>query len=797
MRKVLILLLVVLVIVCFTMVGCSWMFEDDDNSGSNSNGSGNSGNSNSSNNNTNKEPEVIYTGISTVEELKGLANQSGKYKLLKDIHLTGEWKAIEGFSGLLEGDNKTISGLSISDHYSNMGLFSTLKGTVQNLKLTDVEISATGDAGTLGALCGTNSGTITNVYVEGTINASYYNSVGGIAGVSENTKISQCENNVEINAYDKVGGIVGYLSPTKASTFSGNQNKASVNGNDYVGGIVGSLQIKDDNWKGWTVEVRDSENDGKIVGAGNYVGGIIGNATGNRPTSSDGHTITISSCINNKEIIGEDYTAGLVGYCGNYVTEISACINNADITGNNYVGGYVGYTTTGTLIKIAENNNKIEGKAYIGGIAGATGKMENCTNSGEILSTGVKIESSKSVAYVGGIAGYAKSLEKCTNNSDIFINHAGGHIGGIVGYLQPQEGSNVLQCYNYGNISGSDYVGGIAGSLQIKDDGWKYWTVEVRDSENDGKIVGAGNYVGGIIGNATGNRPTSSDGHTITISSCTNNKEVVGKDYTAGLVGYCGNYVTEISSCTNNADITGNNYVGGYAGYTTTGTLIKIAENNNKIEGKAYVGGIAGSTGKLVNCTNNGEIVSTGVMIQSSSSVSYVGGITGYAKSLEKCTNNSDISVSDAGNYVAGIAGYLQPQEGSNVLQCKNYGNISGSDYVGGVAGSLQIKDDGWKYWTVEVRDSENDGKIVGAGNYVGGIIGNATGNRPTSSDGHTVTISNCTNNNDISGVNYVGGILGYGGDYVDSADAVWGTNTNTGKISGLAYKGDKYGKIK
>ena len=106
----------------------------------------------------------------------------------------------------------------------------------------------------------------------------------------------------------------------------------------------------------WTVEVNNNENEGEVSSTGNYIGGIIGSAIGSGSSayfSSYKHAITISNCKNTGKVLGEDYTAGVVGYCGNYVTEISACINNADITGNNYVGGYAGYTTTGTLIKIA------------------------------------------------------------------------------------------------------------------------------------------------------------------------------------------------------------------------------------------------------------------------------------------------------------------------------------------------------------------------------------------------------------------------------------------------------------
>ena len=247
-------------------------------------GNNNSNNNNENDNENNSEPEITYTNVSTVSDLQGLANQSGNYKLVNNIDISGsEWTPIEGFSGLLEGDNYSIQGLTISGNQENIGLFSTLEGTVQNLTISSINISGTGDAGTAGALCGTNEGTISNVTASGIINAPYYNRVGGIAGFSSTENINNCINEVTITAYDNVGGIVGRFEPTQGSnaTVSNNINNGVISGNENVGGIFGSLGIYSARYSSdtTTFTLNNCENSQIISGTGNNVAGIVGNQT--------------------------------------------------------------------------------------------------------------------------------------------------------------------------------------------------------------------------------------------------------------------------------------------------------------------------------------------------------------------------------------------------------------------------------------------------------------------------------------------------------------------------------------
>ena len=570
-------------------------------------------------------PVITYIDISTVEELKGLSGQKDNYRLVNDIDLTGvEWTPIDNFKGILEGNGKKISGFSISSNKINLGLFSTLGGTVKNLSLVDVSINCTGDEGTVGALCGTNTGTIENVVVSGEISAKYYNNVGGIAGKSTNSNITKCKNECVVTAYDNVGGIVGTLTTGAADTFTENENNGEINGNSCVGGIAGLINTSQ-NFSNIVTTVSNHKNNGEINAFGDNVGGIVGNLSGGayKDYYTYSHTISLSNCTNFKQVNGNNNTGGIVGY-GTYVTEIASCENEGNITGVNYIGGFAGKTATSTLMKILENKVTITGKAYIGGIAGYTGSLLNCTNNGQIVSNGVAIESSTSISCVGGIAGYAISIEKCVNKMNIKVSTDGLYVGGLVGKLSPVNGSCVKDNENIGEISGYKYIGGIVGSIKISNASSSNWVVSVTNNKNDGLIIAVDSYAAGLIGSAEGEvyKDYYTYTHSTTITDCINNKTVMGKDYTGGIVGY-GTYVNEISTCENNSNITGNNYVGGYAGYTTRSTLMKLLENKATITGKAYIGGIAGYTGKLLNCKNDGSIVSQGIVLESTISGNY------------------------------------------------------------------------------------------------------------------------------------------------------------------------------
>ena len=94
------------------------------------------------------------------------------FRLMDDLDLSGiVWTPVENFQGTFDGNNKTITGLTIHSDRENVGLFANMgeNAVVMNLTLQDVVLTAGKDAKYLGAVAGTCSGTITNVDVIGRI----------------------------------------------------------------------------------------------------------------------------------------------------------------------------------------------------------------------------------------------------------------------------------------------------------------------------------------------------------------------------------------------------------------------------------------------------------------------------------------------------------------------------------------------------------------------------------------------------------------------------------------------------
>lgn len=710
------------------------------------------------------------TKISTVEELMSIENSDDNYVLDADIDLSSvkNWKPIEGFKGSLNGGGYKISNLTISSvNDADLGLFKVLEGTVRNLLIENAQITSRGDAGKAGIVAGTNKGTIKNVIVSGVVNAPYYNDVGGIVGFNDGI-LTSCENQANAVGKDNVGGICGSFMMRNNSVSDGNINNGEIKGANNVGGCYGLITgetVKTDS--NFSHNLQQNENKNSVSGKEN-VGGIIGKAVGAGKYSSNWSGLGyfyLSAMSNTGEISGlSNAVGGIVGY-GQQVAEISVSENIADITGGNYVGGFAGYSE-GTTIKLAENNSTITGKGYVGGIAGYCGIVWNATNNGSIVSTAIIVEDGVSRSYVGGIAGYCLGINDSKNNSDIVVSNATSYVGGLAGYAKISNSDQLNNNENTGKIVGKDSVGGIVGMVAmsvVKTD--NNFTYHFENNKNEGTVNGT-DHVGGLFGTMIGAGKYSANWSGLgyfDFSICENTGEVFGSgDGVGGLVGYAERIAT-ITVCTNTGDVTGSNYVGGYVG-RAEGANIKLATNNNIITGKGYVGGIAGKAGKIESSTNNGQIVTTGVIVEDNTGRAYVGGIAGYATGVVDCKNNSDITVNTNGEYTGGIAGYVHCYNDNEITENENYGAVNGANYTGGIAGYISTQAEKTdKDFTRKITNNKNYANVSGK-SYVGGISGYCFGAGKFSSSWYGVCyieMTYCVNEGEIKGTGNVGGIVG------------------------------------
>ncbi len=294
----------------------------------------------------------------------------------------------KSFSGTFDGNEKTITGLTISTDSGASGYAAGLFGYIEG-------------------------GTVKNVNLVNTNITSSKDHVGGIAGYSENGSIQNCTNtgdtsiSVPSNSdYSRVGGIVGN---NNGGTVQGCNNTGTIEASgtgvtNCAGGIVGYNQY---------AIVQDSYNTGTIEASGgtsNYAGGIVGYNEGNVLNCYNKNTGTIEASgtgTNNAGGIAGIVDGGKIHNCYNIGTG-TPTVKASGETNTNYAGGIVGDVENGTT-KNCYNTATVEASStgandnHAGGIAGIVidGKTQNCYNVGTIEASGTGVTN-----CAGGIVGY-------------------------------------------------------------------------------------------------------------------------------------------------------------------------------------------------------------------------------------------------------------------------------------------------------------------------------------------------------------------------------------------------------
>lgn len=239
--------------------------------------------------------------------LEGTAqNAAASAVLTTNIDLTGEaWTPIGSesnpYTGTFDGQNHTISGMTIENAESYSGLFGNVTGTVRDFTVTG-SITITGSeavskvGGAVGSLgIATAGGTVSGVTSDVDITVSAGNDhIGGVVGsMPENSSptVESCVYTGDINitvAAGSVAGVVGYIR-TGTIQNCANQGGISVSesGNGSVGGILGYCNNK-------SIKITACYNTGIISASGTAnVGAIVGN---NRDDDNHVGQATVSNC---------------------------------------------------------------------------------------------------------------------------------------------------------------------------------------------------------------------------------------------------------------------------------------------------------------------------------------------------------------------------------------------------------------------------------------------------------------------------------------------------------------------
>ncbi|MBQ1212515.1 MAG: hypothetical protein IIX69_03740 [Clostridia bacterium] len=347
-----------------------------------------------------------------------------------------------------------------------------------------------------------------------------------------------------------------------------------------------------------------------------------------------------------------------------------------------------GYTIKGLNI-----NNTVSGNrtALFGYCDGAT--IKNCTLYGSVTSNG---------EYCGAFAGYSQNSYFINLTSYVTVSGT-NYVGGIAGrVLGGSKGAELTSCVNYGSVTGTQKsVGGIIGLLDTNTGAVTDTTVD--GCVNYGAISGSG-YVGGILGQIN---HLTINGCCVYLKNCVNYGDVAASSDTACAAGIVGqlqvsnattrnyNGVIEITACENNGDVTGKNYIAGIfanANFdSSNGCVVKLklseCKNHGTIGGSdaiAYVGGIGGrSLGKAASRVEINLCFNDGALITGATGMD-MGGIMAVAKYTDITNCEVRGSLTTANSSATGVGGIVgRTATSASVNRCYFAGETQYNPIVG------------------------------------------------------------------------------------------------------------------
>ena len=293
-----------------------------------------------------------------------------------DLTDTGNWKpigisAFEGaYAGTFNGNDKTVTGLTVTSSNQYVGMFGYVTGTVQNVNLERVTVTnnytAQYQAGSTGAVAGylSGTGTIVGCSVSGSVTITGTNgNAGGVVGSNYGT-ISNCQVNIlAITGANSNGNVAGGVAGTNSKTIENCQvNDLTITNVTTAGGVMG----------------KDESSSAALTGCS----------------------------VNDSSVTGKDHAGGVAGilYSGN----LAGCsVENTTITTNNSSGksgGVIGSQVSGTAMACYFAKGFINGNGEQPNLGGVVGSQTG----GEIIacySTGGGGLDTSSSSYAGGVVG--------------------------------------------------------------------------------------------------------------------------------------------------------------------------------------------------------------------------------------------------------------------------------------------------------------------------------------------------------------------------------------------------------
>ena len=620
-------------------------------------------------------------------------------RLMADVTLTESWTPIgvaadyvtsydnKPFSGIFDGNEKTISGLNVTETAGNpAALFGMAKNATIKKLVVKGTVSSTAPSGGYmpvyaGGVVGQSDGGVTleevASYVDVTMTNSTSNTAmaGGLFGNGYNVTIKNCANygtlKAEGTGKTNIGGLCGMSEYGAAATIENSMNVGEIIGGNTVGGLLSAMKADSSDRK---PNIKNSAT----------VGGIVGSGT-------EG---TIENCL---------ATANTVGADG---VEIVADMKDAKVL-----------TTLGSAFKKGEKS----GFPILTWMTDTEVEEPECKHEHTEPKYESKNDGTHTVTTIckdcGQTIGEAKT-EDCTDKGDGTC---------VCGYKFPVVDPSVPEqdtdgCYQ------------ITNETQLK------W---FRDKVNAGDVAIKGKLMNDItltdawapIGTSESKFAGEFDGNGKTISGLHFDvQDMPEESQSLGLFGTIGgkdkDHIAIVRNLTLEGEIkvegkTAQGFcVGAAAAYlssfsTLSGITTNVAIVNAPASGVTSVrtGGLVGmvlSSGRYTNiecCRNIGSVTGTGetggLIGYHSGSVSYYGEY--YVAVRNSCNEGT---VTGTGACTGGLIG--NSWSDTKVTDCYNAGKLSGTDYVGGLAGDANETHFDYCYNTGSVSGSKNVGGLAG-----------------------------------------------------------------------------------
>ena len=593
-----------------------------------------------------------------------------------------------------------------------------------------------------------------------------------------NAKIKNCSiNGLSISTSsekDYAGGFIGQQKGTIVENCSITNSENTISGKRFTGGFVGLA--------------RDDVIEGTLSGALDIQ---------TKLPKMNTESLLLNCSIDNKglTVSSETYAGGFAGGLANTAT-VNCTVKSADrfevSATSHYAGGFAGIASLGWATDLGKSDTKDN---LLGGVVGLLEQLLSSNkdvssllslagvNPSYILGATVSGPLNLSGAdYVGGITGRGNGAYIASSSAD-YLNKVSYWRNKV--YDTASVSVKDVELSGVQNITGKNFVGGIAGSLG---------TAKVAGLLND--TLGLASYLGFTVDKVTVTGPTiglsitgeqrigggfgDAIGGSVNTVTINNLKSVVGNNRVGGMIGLAGpGDLADTGGLTVN--LLGLNHV------LQVKNLLKVASGVRVTINDSHVIGVAdGLTVKATGTNSDGGVVD------------YVaGGFVGKSHSCEinhsDVKNLKEVSANDIDGYAGGFIGTSQTGGLADVASEEDLkGWISKDTSVLDINGLLTAVKYLIPSYTVCTVTYVNGGGV--SADTAGGFVGNfqsGTLNNQDAGQGNYYSVYNLDH---VNGQSYAGGFGGnvYSGALADAGKGISilgglnGLNVNVGELLNL-----------